>query len=596
MMKQERKSVGNRKGGWYILFSLIPFLGYSCVNDDNGTTCDGTQAVIALSVRAASDINQDQRFWEDRVTELRMLAFDSETGLVAFNEKLYFPNGFNVQSRAILFTPGVYNFYFIANETVYSGNFVSALMAIQEETEFTTDSRFTTLAYNPDFLPDGTTQSGRFVMSAVYKNITVISGGTENNPVLLALPTEKVELVRSLAKVEVVFRKSVSGSTVPENTITSVLLENVAATFSVPPVDTYYNGATTSTHTSSLTGLDYGRDSIGSVIFYIPEFLVQEGSTEATLLEINNQTYPIENDDELEGLQEQRRTIPALSTNSVIRNYHYIVNAYIDGEGGVQLRTYVRPWQKDQYRYIFEGDRQIVLPPIIPTDSSVIIPTECGTVEIMSHNEDLTQGLMGAYNDEIIYWDPETQGPTIKKGDPPYYCEKKYGEGWRLINSCELLSFLAVLDTTYTIWLSNTWEAETYGKPYYPLYFRQAAQELLEKLSGLDLSASVLYPVNNWQDELVDDKLDIVDRYFTPGDILVREMDFPNGWPYPTPPATGPSEDWIYNQVSIQVKAYWYGEGYLSPAVRSSWDTILYSQFERFDYSSTVSRCVRTVD
>ncbi|MCC8142552.1 MAG: hypothetical protein LIO97_00470 [Tannerellaceae bacterium] len=97
-----------------------------------------------------------------------------------------------------------------------------------------------------------------------------------------------------------------------------------------------------------------------------------------------------------------------------------------------------------------------------------------------------------------MYYDNETgQTNFIRKGDPPYYCEKKYGPGWRLINSCELLSFLAVLDTTYTIWLSNTWEAEAYNKPFYPLKFRQAAQELLEALSGLNLSGSVLYAENN---------------------------------------------------------------------------------------------------
>ncbi|MCC8199800.1 MAG: hypothetical protein LIP06_14865 [Tannerellaceae bacterium] len=61
-----------------------------------------------------------------------------------------------------------------------------------------------------------------------------------------------------------------------------------------------------------------------------------------------------------------------------------------------------------------------------------------------------------------------------------------------------------------------------------------------------------------------------------------------------TPPGT--TEDWIYSEVTIQVKAFWYGSSYLSPAIRANWDTILYHEFERFDYSSTVSRCVRTVD
>lgn len=295
--------------------------------------------------------------------------------------------------------------------------------------------------------------------------------------------------------------------------------------------------------------------------------------------------------------------MPALSTNSVIRNYHYIVNAYINAQGGVQIIAYVEPWLVDNYTYLFQGDKQIVIPPVYPTDSSIIIPTECGRVEILSRNEDLSEnnpylttggGLQGAYNDVVNYYDPEIQGPTIYRGDPPYYCEKKYGAGWRLINSCELLSFLAVCDAAYNVWTSNTWLAAGYDMPYYPLRFRQQAQALLQDLTGFDLSSTVLMPEHNNEDILADEKLDLIDRYFTPGDIMLRIEDFPNGWPFAAPPGT--DLVWYYNEVTIQVKAYWYGDSYLSPAIRANWDTILYHEFERYDFSSTVSRCVRTVE
>lgn len=518
-------------------------------------------------------------------------------------KKIYFPDGFNNPSRAVRLRAGIYNMYFIANETVYSGDFVEALLAIRNESEFTSDSRFTNLTYNPAFLPDGTTTAGRFVMSAVYTDVAVTGGGTETNPATLILPTGKVELVRALAKVEVIFRKKTPGSTVPENTVTSVLLENVASDLSIPPYDNYYEGATVSSPAASLTDFDYTRDSIGSVIFYIPEFLVPPNGTNYTLLEINNQTFPIQNDSVFEGITSQRRTVPALSTNSVIRNYHYIVNAYINAQGGVQIIAYVEPWLVDNYTYLFQGDKQIVIPPVYPTDSSIIIPTECGRVEILSRNEDLSEnnpylttggGLQGAYNDVVNYYDPEIQGPTIYRGDPPYYCEKKYGAGWRLINSCELLSFLAVCDAAYNVWTSNTWLAAGYDMPYYPLRFRQQAQALLQDLTGFDLSSTVLMPEHNNEDILADEKLDLIDRYFTPGDIMLRIEDFPNGWPFAAPPGT--DLVWYYNEVTIQVKAYWYGDSYLSPAIRANWDTILYHEFERYDFSSTVSRCVRTVE
>ncbi len=579
----------------YLFFCLL-LLALSGCNKDGDDREDSGEAMLSLFVNAASDsINEDNELWEDRVDELRMIVFDAGSKQVVFNQKLAFPNGFNGRSRPVPLPLGTFDFYFIANETVYNGNFVNALMEIQNASGFDTDSRFTTLAYDPAFTPDGTTSAGRFVMSAIYRNIAVVAGGTESNPALLAIPNGRVELIRDMAKVEVIFRKTTPGSTVPENTITSVLLEQVASYISVPPMDDYYTGPQTSTPTASLNSFDYEQDSIGAVRFYIPEFLIQAGSTNYTLLHINNSNWPIENDDNIEGLQAQRRSIANLSLNSVVRNYHYVINAYIDGEGGVQLRTYVNPWLTSNYRYIFQGGQQIVLPPVEPTDSSIIIPTECGRVEILSHNENLQQGLMGAYNDEIVYYDPQTgQSNFIRQGDPPYHCEKKYGPGWRLINSCELMSFLAVVDTTYTIWLSNTWLAQNSGKTFYPLKFRQAAQVLLEELTGYDLSGSVLYAENNWADAPADEKLGIVDQYFTPGDILVRPDDFPGGWPYAAPPGT--PETWIYSEATIQVKAFWYQEGYLSPAVRSNWDKILYNEFERFDYSSTVSRCVRSVE
>ncbi|MCC8153440.1 MAG: hypothetical protein LIP01_04025 [Tannerellaceae bacterium] len=592
-MKSDKKITGTSTVILYLL--LILFIG--CKEDDPENKQQDNESVISLFITAASSqINEDTVHWEDRVDELRMIVTNPENGEVLFNQKLYFPNGFDQQSKAVVLPVGTHNFYFIANETVYTGDFVNALINIQNESEFESDTRFTNLAYNPEFIPDETSNQGRFVMSAIYRNITVSGGGAENNPTLLTLPTGRVELIRSLAKVEVIFRKKVSGSTIPDHTVTSVLLEQAASSLSVPPLDSYYTGSQLSSEPGSLTGFDYTRDSIGTIIFYIPELLIPVGNNNYTILEINNQSFPIESDTGKSGLASQRRTVPALSDNSVIRNYHYLINVYIDAEGGLQIRTYVEPWIKDTYSYLFQGDQQIVIPPIIPTDSSIIIPTECGKVEIISHNESLTQGLQGAYNDTVIYWDPEIQGPTIHKGNPPYYCEKKYGADWRLINSCELLSFLAVLDVTYNVWMSNTWLAQQHNLPYYSLHFRQEAQSLLEKLTGTDLFNTVLMAENNWEDEIPDEKLDIVDRYFTPGDIMVRVMDYPNGWPFESPPGTTPDEDWFYNEVTTQVKAFWYGSGYISPAIRANWDKILYDQFFRYDYSSTVSRCVRTVE
>ena len=580
-----------------LIVILFSFIATGCSNDDKEKDInDDNKAVISLSLRAsASSINEDVKLWEDRVDELRMIAFNSSDGQMVINQKLYFPNGFENRSKGVSIPHGTYNFYFFANESVYTGDFESALMAITNESQFKTDIRFTNLQYIPNFIPDENSSNGRFLMSAVYNNISVTSGGTEANPAPLVIPTGKVELIRALAKIDVVFRKKLAGSTIPANTITSVQLANVASDLSVPPLDNYYTGQTQRSDQASLSGLDYGRDSIGAVTFYVPEFLVEEGATQFTELHINNEVFPIETDNSKIGLTLQRRTISALSNNSVIRNYHYIVNAYINAQGGIQLRAYIEPWNKDEYKFVFQGDQHYVVPPVEIGDSTtIIIPIICNgqtKIEILNREEILPQGLQGAYGDVVNYWDPEIQGPTIIKGSPPYYCEKKYGPGWRLINSCELMSFLSIFDQAYRIWQSNTWQGVNSNLPFYSLPFRQQAQQLLQNLTGVDLSGYVLS--DNGKDNLGDVKLGVIDSYFTPGDIMLREMDYPNGWPFAAPPMNN-GQKWYPSETVIQVKAYWY-PGYLDLSVPGNKEKVMYEEFQRYDYSSTVSRCVRDV-
>lgn len=572
---------------------LILSLFVGCVDDEQPTNPETNErAIISLSLQAASSsINDDQSTWEDRVDELRMIVFDSNNGNVVFNQRLYFPNGFKNKSNGVSLPTGTFDFYFFANETAYDQTFGTALTSLTNVSDFKTDKRFSSLAYNPDFLPDGSTSSGRFLMSAIYNQVTIAGGGTEASPLPLNIPTSKVELIRALAKVQVIFRKKVPGSEIPANTITSVKLKNVASDYSVPPVDNYYTGSRRDSKTAGLTRLSYDRDSLGTVQFYIPEFLTQDDDAAHTLLSINNKEYPVESDMSHTGILLQRRIVPSISHYSVIRNYHYIINAYINSEGGIQLKVNIQPWHKDEYKYIFQDDKEIVIPPVTPTDSSLIIPTECGKIEMLNYNEVLPKGLQGAYNDEVNYYDPQVGGPIIYKGNPPYYCEKKYGKGWRLINSCELMSFLALFDKTYRIWASNTNEGINDKLPLYPLRLRQDAQALLEKLSGVDLSQYVL--TDNGVDPMNDEKLDIIDKYFTPGDIMIKEEDFSSGWPYDAPPMNN-GEKWYYSEVVIQVRGFWY-PGYYDLSIPGNKEKVLYGEFQRYDYYSTVSRCVRVV-
>lgn len=579
---------------YILMYCCVTLVPVACSRDELPVASGEGKAVISLTLRASSaGINEDTQLWEDRVDEVRMLIFDQD-GKMVRNMRLNFPDGFSLRSEAIIIDPGVYDFYFIANESVFAGDFTDALAAVSGQSDFLTDPRFSSLRYAPEFIPDGSTPGGRFLMSARYNNISVEAGGTPEDPEPLSLPTRQVQLIRSLAKVEIVFRKRTPGSNVPDGMITSVQVQHVAQNISVPPVDSYYAGQSYSSARIMPSGFDYTRDSIGSVIFYIPEFLRKASSSGYTELHINNKVFPVYSDKEKSGLIDQRRNISSLSDYSVIRNYHYQIDAYIDTQGGVQLKICVSPWSKAVYTYMFQDEEQtIVVPPVTPTDSSVIVPTQCGKIEIRSINESLSQGLQGAYNEQILWWDQATQGPKIVKGKAPYYCEKKYGKGWRLINTCELMSFLALFDQTYRVWQSNTWQGINSKLPVFPVAFRLQAQELLGKLTGVDMSRFT--PVETrGGDAFGGEKLGMIDDFFTPGDIMATLNDYPDGWPFPAPPFSG-IENWFPMEVVQQVKAYWYS-GYLKYDDPANYNKILYQRFERYNFSSTISRCVRVVE
>jgi hypothetical protein len=309
----------------------------------------------------------------------------------------------------------------------------------------------------------------------------------------------------------------------------------------------------------------------------VPELIGTADGTAYTRLLINNSEYPVE----------------LSAPHSIVRNNLYTINAYITAGGGLELTTCVTPWSREDYKYMFQDDgHSIATPPVTPTDSSLIVPTDCGKIEIRSTNEVLQQGLMGAYGDQINWWDPVLQGPTVVAGSPPYYCEKKYGKGWRLINSCELMSFLTLFDRTYRVWQSNTWQGVNSGLVYSSLPLRQEAQNLLEKLTGVDMSRFV--PTDNGKDNFGGEKLGMLDQYFTPGDILIKESDYPDGWPF-RGKVNNNGQAWYPMEVVVQLKGYWYAD-YLDFSLPENYDKILYQEFNRFDYSSTTSRCVRSVE
>ncbi len=486
-----------------LLFGLVLLTG--CLNDEIDTVDSEVPVFLNLQVRAAGSINEDKVLGEDRVTEVRMIVFDLG-GDAVYNDMLTFSNGIENACDPVALKPNTYNFYFFANESVDS-DLSAALSEVTSLALMHQDVRFRHLVYNPAFHPDLTTPGGRFAMSAIYENIRVLQGGTEDDPLPLALPTGKVELIRTLSKVEIVFAKKTPGSAISAaNRIASVGIANVAQFTDIPTMNEYYTtepvlSSPVLTPTSGLEGFNYSQDTIGKVTFYIPEYLNAPGSAAArfTQLDINNRQFPILTDGARVGLVAQRRNV-AVSDSSIIRNYHYriIVNISAGATPSIYIETQVVPWKRSKYSYMFQDeDTSIDLPPVEPTNPGIIIPVPCQggqKVEIRYNNEALGSGLMGAFGDLISYYDSRVGGPLITNPNgfvksKTAYCEKLYGPGWRFINSCELMAFFAIFDQAHRVFESNTWQGRGSNLPFYTKVFRQQAADLLSQLSGVNVTA-----------------------------------------------------------------------------------------------------------
>ena len=233
-------------------------------------------------VSALSRVNKDLVSFEDKVTEVRMLIFNANSGECLYNNKLAFPGGdLEQKSTAIKWKPGAFDFLYIANETNGGATFVSALGEIENIVDLERPP-FKTLNYDPDYVP---TSTSGFLMSAFYEGLTVGPNATEDSPQELS-----VELIRSMAKVEVIF-KNIDPTTPTFKRVTEVYLENVPKYYTVPAKPDIYT-ATGSNMTISkkypgtignaiFTEEEYKKETIGTRFFYVPEFLRSTISTSA---------------------------------------------------------------------------------------------------------------------------------------------------------------------------------------------------------------------------------------------------------------------------------------------------------------------------
>lgn len=220
----------------YVLLLFGVFWINSCQGIDDANIVDAEgDTYIAVSLRGA---NEDNILFEDRVNEVRLLAFDSKTGRVHINERIYFPDGLDKKSESILLRTGVYNFYVIANEIsaprCKKGAFESsgittlseALSRVSHESDLTTMPELKMVLFEERAQyenPKIPSKERGFLMSSktdasgltLVRNVVISKGGTIRNPQPLESCTngKVIELVRNSAKISIELAQSPAART-----------------------------------------------------------------------------------------------------------------------------------------------------------------------------------------------------------------------------------------------------------------------------------------------------------------------------------------------------------------------------------------------
>ena len=304
---------------------------------------------------ALGDINKDVVLFEDRGMEVRMLIFDAANGECLYNKKLNFTDNDPQKGSTVTeWRPGVFDFLFIANESTGGATFVSELGAIENIVEFEKQA-FKTISYDPDYIP---TSTSGFLMSAFYSGLTINPGTTKTSPQELT-----VDLVRSMAKVEVIFKNA--DLTIPTlKRLTEVYLENVPKYYTMPASPDMYTATGANMTTSKkypgivgnaiFTEEEYKKETIGSLIFYVPEFLRPFASTDTGAMTLvigatNIVSSPMKVVLDHQHFNNDEGARGAFNDNdysrySVVRGAHYQITVTMDPTAPIVATTKVLPW------------------------------------------------------------------------------------------------------------------------------------------------------------------------------------------------------------------------------------------------------------
>lgn len=287
------------------------------------------QTQLFLQLKAGSFSAQST----ERIDEIRVMIFDAATKATIYNDLLYFPAGFFETSDTIEIVPATYDFVFIGNESSYPG-LTNVLAGISNKFQLETDQFLNHIHFDQNFSP--TTSS--FLLSAQYDN-EIITGGPKENPEHFKGADFHIKLLRALAKVDLTFKKE--PDVIITKRLTSVQLKNIPRYYAMPAHNKFYSAQFGTddliadwTMPISFPAMDYTKDTIGQMSFYLPEFLRRSGSESLppTQLVFNftdagnslNKSFVLE--DTFQGVEGHARppfSAVAFNKESVVRNTLY---------------------------------------------------------------------------------------------------------------------------------------------------------------------------------------------------------------------------------------------------------------------------------
>lgn len=340
---------------WAVCFLSI--LAISCTQETEEFTAIDASDILSLEFQFSNLTNPNV---DARVSEVRFLAFKSETGECVKNQLLTFNAQIdpgitekNTKSKSdkINLAKGTYDFLFIANESslMVDNAFRDKLLRIGNLLEMSL-SPFSVQNYNGEV-------TDRIVMSAYYPGVELTSGGDQSSPF-----TKDVRLVRSFSKVEVVFKNHESEATYKR--VKKVELVNTPTQYNVPALPTsyftLYGNNSFTTLTVDVENLfkeeDYkntGDTPIGVVSFYIPELLRYKDtdpSTNKISLHVEGEGFFDLNQDlvdkKLPTTNQARLALDYsnLSEFSAIRNVIYRYTVKLSRKSDLEAVLDILPW------------------------------------------------------------------------------------------------------------------------------------------------------------------------------------------------------------------------------------------------------------